>query len=757
MSNKPRNLFDFADKPSSDAPYSQSQITRARKREVYKYGFGYRVKGDPKLSDYQPYYDVNVVRNSSPVRYTCSCWDNQYGDTRRRNLCSHVVAVILGVEEGRLPEPITESEPYENGAEDNTRGLGQVDNGRDNGRERKLRLATSEGEYVQLNSRSTNRFPQPNDTGAGDGGRADQGFGRADGNGIRTDIPAISTGGADEFRQEPLPDPALQLPPGFPIPWFTKFRPQQRRAIDGILEEFDKGAKVVWADAPTGSGKTLIAEVVRRELKARAIHITITKGLQEQILKDFSFAVDIRGRSNYATLDYPDLFDAPWPNNVTCDDCDKSATSFVDEEGREGNTWDCSYCSVVDDCPYSVQKNLALRADLVVTNAAYWLTEVNKGRGRFSQWPLVTIDEVDGLESILRGQIEVSISPRMQRTLGIQPPARKTIKETWPEWFDEEAIPAALKYARALPEPTTPREMKEAKNISNLIEKLLIARSNIDAMIYDYESGMDREESYITFKPVTVGQFGPGMLWRHAGRFLCLSATIISPDQLAENLGCNLPYGFVNVPSTFPVANRPIRLLPLASMTNKNKDVAWPKMVEGLRKVLAYHPNERTMIHSVSYALTRAIVDGLRSTGRPIFSYANASERSTVLEEYKQTEGAVLVAPSMDRGVDLPDDLARVVVVAKIPHLSLGDKQVSTRLYETTGGQSWYAIEALRSLVQMTGRGVRHEDDRCTSYICDEQIWSYLKGRWKKYLPKWWLDAIVVNGTYRKEIMAING
>jgi len=93
-----------------------------------------------------------------------------------------------------------------------------------------------------------------------------------------------------------------------------------------------------------------------------------------------------------------------------------------------------------------------------------------------------------------------------------------------------------------------------------------------------------------------------------------------------------------------------------------------------------------------------------------VFRYGNSGEKDQALQRYLATEGAVLIAPSMDRGVDLPGDACRVQVVAKVPFPNLGDKQVNKRLY-TRGGQEWYAVQAVRSLVQMTGRGVRSPED----------------------------------------------
>jgi Rad3-related DNA helicase len=96
----------------------------------------------------------------------------------------------------------------------------------------------------------------------------------------------------------------------------------------------------------------------------------------------------------------------------------------------------------------------------------------------------------------------------------------------------------------------------------------------------------------------------------------------------------------------------------------------------------------------------------------------------------------------MERGVNLPGDLCRVAVVMKVPFLNLGDKQISTRLHsDKKSGQLWYNVSAIRTLVQMCGRGIRSAEDRCSIYILDAQFERLY--RENKYLfPEWWRAAL---------------
>jgi len=96
--------------------------------------------------------------------------------------------------------------------------------------------------------------------------------------------------------------------------WVTGFRDTQVAAMIQVVEAFNHGADVVMLDAPTGTGKTLLAEMVRRAGGFRnALYVCNTIGLQDQFLSDFPYAQLIKGRSNYIPLD--------GPPDATCADC----------------------------------------------------------------------------------------------------------------------------------------------------------------------------------------------------------------------------------------------------------------------------------------------------------------------------------------------------------------------------------------------------------------------------------------------------
>jgi len=166
-------------------------------------------------------------------------------------------------------------------------------------------------------------------------------------------------------------------------------------------------------DAPTGSGKSLIAAAVQRILGKSVVYCATTKQLQDQLLHDFPYARTLKGRNNYPCLKYEKMFP-----RVSAEDC----THSKDNE-----------CKYHNKCPYMRAKREALAAPLAVLNIAYFLSEVNFV-GAFSGCELLVIDECDTLEDQLMSFTQLVITQRQLNNLDISPPRYKTKFESWVEW-----------------------------------------------------------------------------------------------------------------------------------------------------------------------------------------------------------------------------------------------------------------------------------------------------------------------------------
>ena len=113
-----------------------------------------------------------------------------------------------------------------------------------------------------------------------------------------------------------------------------------------------------------------------------------------------------------------------------------------------------------------------------------------------------------------------------------------------------------------------------------------------------------------------------------------------------------------------------------------------------------------------------------------------------IIEEFKSsTDANVLVSPSVNEGVDLPGDECRFQIIYKIPYPDLGDRQISMR---NAIDPKWYDYKTSLSLVQTHGRGMRFEDDYCTTYFIDSRLDGYLSHDFfmNHFIPDTFTDAI---------------
>ena len=255
----------------------------------------------------------------------------------------------------------------------------------------------------------------------------------------------------------------------------------------------------------------------------------------------------------------------------------------------------------------------------------------------------------------------------------------------------------------------------------------------------------DGTRERVSFKPSRVRSFGQDLLWKHADRWLLMSASIVSADEVLYGLGYDGAREVVRLGSSFPVRNRLVHVKPVGNMSRRAEGRDDGTVMASVRRILFSHAQDRVLVHTVSYDRADRIVRVLRGLfpNRPIFAFTNANSRPHALANYKRTEGSVLVGPALDRGVDLPDELCRVQIIVKVPFPNLGDKVVNAR-YHTREGRTWYTVETVRTLVQMTGRAVRSEEDYAETWILDkafgEQLWA--RGG-RELFPQWWKDAVV--------------
>jgi Rad3-related DNA helicase len=321
--------------------------------------------------------------------------------------------------------------------------------------------------------------------------------------------------------------------------WVEIVRPQQVEAVMRICEHFNSGQSIVMLDAPTGTGKTLIAEIVRQTYNWRAVYLCSTLALQDQFMGDFEYAALLRGRSNYPCGDSPHLFPT-----LTAADCTKERASGpqcpeCDPDLDPDNEYrHCRWCHPVSSCPYEIDKAIALRSSLVCSNLSYFLHESNYIGWLKDSRDLIIVDESDLLEDQLLDFISVQITPNQQREYRIPAPEKKTVETAWAEWaIETEDYLSRLKNQKFGTDLTGIRKKRAVTRLHQDMRRLTDEKSGIATGNWVYTG---YQTGRIEFKPIRIAPYAEQFLWAHGPRFLLMSATTISFASQGEALGLEL-------------------------------------------------------------------------------------------------------------------------------------------------------------------------------------------------------------------------
>jgi Rad3-related DNA helicase len=132
----------------------------------------------------------------------------------------------------------------------------------------------------------------------------------------------------------------------------------------------------------------------------------------------------------------------------------------------------------------------------------------------------------------------------------------------------------------------------------------------------------------------------------------------------------------------------------------------------------------------------------------------DGDNRNEALVQFKNSKlPLIMLSPSMERGVDLPGDDCRFVILIKVPFPYLGDAQIKARLYQGKSGRRWYNAITARRLVQATGRGMRSADDYCDTYVLDANFARFYAEN-KSMFPAYWKQAVILHSDI-KEVMTL--
>ena len=225
------------------------------------------------------------------------------------------------------------------------------------------------------------------------------------------------------------------------------YRPGQKEIIEAILTAFNEGKKTVFADCPTGSGKSAIAFCLGQFVDSAYI-LTPQKYLQDQYIADFGDhgthvgllepLIDLKGRNAYPCnyydrqlKEFGGSLEAKVKSRYLDLNYKKPGCDIGECKRQEKNR--LPYCFEGENpfCPYFQRLYQAQSCRLCVMNFHSFLFQTMHGSTggvhSFGKRELMILDEGDMSEEALLNFIEIRISDRPLQSLKIQFPELPTV------------------------------------------------------------------------------------------------------------------------------------------------------------------------------------------------------------------------------------------------------------------------------------------------------------------------------------------
>jgi ATP-dependent DNA helicase DinG len=240
---------------------------------------------------------------------------------------------------------------------------------------------------------------------------------------------------------------------------------------------------------------------------------------------------------------------------------------------------------------------------------------------------------------------------------------------------------------------------------------------------------------FLRASPIDVSAIVRELLFDRMRTTVLTSATLAvegSFEYFKSRLGIH-EANQVRVPSEFDYARQALLYLPRRVPSPKSpafSAAAAREVIEILKRTRG-----RAFVLFTSYAMLRSVQPLVEmSLPFPILVQGTAP-RSTLLEQFRSTPNAVLLATSSFwQGVDVVGEALSCVIVDKLPFASPGDPITAARIesIRASGGDAFadYQVPlAILALQQGLGRLIRHRSDRGVLAVLDPRLRTMGYGR----------------------------
>ncbi|MGA8083365.1 MAG: helicase C-terminal domain-containing protein [Candidatus Nitrosopolaris sp.] len=389
-------------------------------------------------------------------------------------------------------------------------------------------------------------------------------------------------------------------------------------------------------------------------------------------------------------------------------------------------------------CDYYHQLNIALTASHSTLNYPMLLSLLPTRK--FRSRDLLILDEAHLLETEIVGFTGISISKRRWKRYI---PNFKIVDygyddiEKWIDFLID--LKTRMLDLTNIREELVPDAITDVEKLTRAIDDI---RSNRKNWIVSEINKEGYEVMSVGLKPLDVSPYCKGV-FEKCNKTLMMSATILDVDAFCTSLGlAPKEVKFIQVPSDFPVQNRPVFPLNIAYLNSDSlqQQEVQTKISGAVENVMTLHRNHKGIILTTSYKQVNFIKENISEINkRRLLQTDPEIPRDEVITKHvNSTEPTVLISPSLYMGLDLKYDLSRFQIITKVSYPDLGDRWIDAK--RKINGQ-WYIWQTGLKLVQGYGRSVRSKEDWAKTYVLDSMFELFVEKN-KNILPDWYIQAI---------------
>ena len=523
---------------------------------------------------------------------------------------------------------------------------------------------------------------------------------------------------------------------------YKSFRDGQEKAIQQMIDLYEKGQKVIELNAPTASGKTVslyvFGRILEKEFGLKKVMFTSPQValIESGNLFDLPKLVGkrnykCRAIEGYTAEDCP--FSAKDEGFVACEKCSYRLAKYAFKNSDFGAVTFKRY--LVDPSIYSVTKGLVidesseLESQLLDNSTIDLDLNVNaitKKRRPSEQLPDVKkfLSEFNVKEYLVRQR------DSLQTTMNA---SGKSCREYRRTVFDGD---------KRRPTKDEMRRLKSKKMEYNIINRKYMSASNALRYI-----GLNVPYALVTDIQDVWNDKTRRKEHAVVSTFKLLNAYVPFGD-LAASLNCvvlasgtpttelvTTKHATVKVNHPIEANRRYIYYDPVGPMNYQNRERLTPSIASRIQQLHDTYC-KHTIVHCGSYYIANLIYQNLPGD-HVICQEPDWREES--LEKWQKMPEGIFLSVRFEEGISLDGPNYPMNIIAKLPFPNLGDSWVNSR--NKLDNWQWYAMTTACLVQQACGRTTRGPDDFSETHILDGSFGPFYN-RNRQLFHNWFIEAL---------------